>query len=230
MIISLHMPKSGGSSFKKILYNQFKRGLQLDYKDHPIEKSINERIKQAENKKYLINLYKRYLYSFFKVKCIHGHFLPYKYSDLVKNQNTVFITWLRDPLERLGSHYYYWKRLNNMKTSSTLYRKILEDNLSLKDFCFSEDIRNIYSKFLYKFPIENFNFIGITEYYNDDVKYFFEYFLNIEGFEVPISNANPGKHARYFKDTTLINDLKEFHSTDYELYNYALNKRNKRLN
>ena len=81
-----------------------------------------------------IKLYRKYILKLKKIKCIHGHFLPSKYIDLKNNKNVVFVTWLRDPLERLGSHYNYWKRAYNEKTSAPLHKKVVEEDLVKEDF------------------------------------------------------------------------------------------------
>ena len=38
--------------------------------------------------------------------CIHGHFLPLSYRHLARRADVRFVTWLREPIDRLLSHYH----------------------------------------------------------------------------------------------------------------------------
>lgn len=230
MLISLHTPKSGGTSFKIFLETHYGNRLKLDYNDKPINTEIEERIKNAKNfnKKYKI-----YLKNYYKLKgieCIHGHFLPYKYKESLNDDKTRFITWLRDPLERLASHYYYWKRAYRQGKSGELHQKVIEEEWDFKRFCFSNEMKNFYTQFLWEFPIENFNFIGLTEHFDEDCSFFAKEFLGEHNIIIPQSNINPENVKSYYKDKIMYNELKDFHSLDYKLYDFALNKRKQRYN
>ena len=45
-----------------------------------------------------------------EVACIHGHFLPVKYRIALARRPAHYVTWLRDPVERIASHYAFWRR------------------------------------------------------------------------------------------------------------------------
>ncbi len=229
MIVSLHTPKAGGSSFKVLLQNHFKTQFKSDYSDTPFntEKSLRQLDAIKFDKKF--RLYKKSLYQLKGVECIHGHFLPYKYNSLFGNKNVNFITWLRDPIERMASHYYYWQRAYDKNKSLNFHKQVVEQKWSLEKFCFSEEVRNFYDQFLWKCPIDNFSFVGILEHYSEDCKYFAKIFLDKSEIEVPNKNANPNKMI-YFTDHKIVNELKEFHSIDYEIYNTALEMRKIRIN
>lgn len=229
MIISLHTPKAGGSSFKVLLESHFKDRFLGDYSDLPINTNEFKRKADVINFDKKFRLYKKYIYRFKKVECIHGHFLPYKYSSLLVNPEVIFITWLRDPLERMASHYYYWQRAYNKKTSGSLHREVVENKWSFERFCFSDEMRNFYNQFLWNFPIENFSFVGIVDHYDEDCKYFAKEYLDLNNIVVPTKNINPEKNL-YFQDSILIRELREFHSIDYEIYQTALSLRKIRIN
>ena len=223
------MPKAGGSSFKKVLKEEFRYSFYTDNKDRPINKSFDKRVQDAENfrKKFKIKIEPFHI--LFNIKCIDGHFLPYKYKHYVKNPKVRFFTWLRDPIERLASHYYYWFRAYNKKKSSYLHKRVVEDNWSFEKFVFSAEMRNFYHQFFYKFPVENFDFIGITEYFEEDLYYFTDKYLNININSTPKSNINPNKKGKYINDQEMKDELIKFHHLDYEIYNYALRKRKNRV-
>lgn len=228
MIISLHTPKAGGSSFKILLKNHFKDTFKEDYDDMPINTPVIERQLRAETFRKNFKTFKRYLLEIKGTGCIHGHFLPYKYSPLIGKKNTVFITWMRDPLERLASHYYYWQRTYDKNISGSLHKIVIEDKWTFEEFCFSTEMKNFYHQFLWQFPIENFSFIGITEHFTADMEYFAEEFLGVKNIKIPKVNINP-KPSIYFSDDSLVGKLKEFHNKDYELYFKALEIRNRRI-
>lgn len=231
MIISLHTPKAGGSSFRELLKKYYGKSFKEDYVDFPINKSFEKRTKDAINFDKNFNLIKRICYKIKGVKCIHGHFLPYKYKKLLNDKNSCFITWLREPTERLISHYYYWQRTYDID-SQPLHKRVVEESWSLDKFCLSPEMRNLYGKFLWKFPIKNFSFIGITEHFDNDVSFFINNYLQdfILG-DIPKTNTNPNNNGLYSEKISkeLLNSIKSFHSEDYEIYKYALNERKKRI-
>jgi len=225
MIISLHTPKAGGSSFKELLQSHYKSNFRGDYNDIPINKSLKQRTADAELFHMKFKYIMKYIYKFKKIQCIHGHFLIYKYSSLINDPETLFITWLRDPIERLASHYYYWNRAYNVLTSAPLHKKVVEEKWSLEKFCFSKEMQNIYCKLLWHFPKERFDFIGITEFFDEDMAYFAQEYFGIENIHIPSINVNIDKREPYFSDLDLIKRIKDFHSKDYEIYKYAQKRR-----
>lgn len=230
VIISLHMPKTAGLSFKRVLQEHFGKRLIEEYVDLPLIRSKEERVNSALKSKLLFNLYRRYNFKRKGFKCIHGHFLPYKFTGPAAT-GIQYITWLRDPIERMCSHYYYWLRTYKEGKSPLLQAKIVEENWSLEDFCFSEEMRNVYDQYLWQFPVENFHFIGITEFFEEDLRYFARVFLNQTDPSIPFENANKERNdKKYDLEIGLVDKLRDFHSRDFQIYNYALKEREKRLN
>ncbi len=169
------MPKVGGSSLGALLKNHFQQSFLGDYGDYPINKSENRRKIEAEIKRNKNILGERFFSRFRQVECIHDHFLPYKYLGVFEEVN--FITWLRDPIERLGSHYHYWKRSYSPGSKGALRKRMIVEDWSFEEFCFSEEMRNMYTRFLFKFPVDNFSFIGVFEFYDEDLSFFVDNFL-----------------------------------------------------
>ncbi len=227
MIISVHMPKSGGASFRHLLENHFKKSYLQDH-DYPIHDSPEKRHRKVKRKKVLNRISDKLFNRFGNVKCIHGHFLPYKYEHLYQTDEHTFVTWFRDPFERLTSHYYYWKEYHDKMKVQPLLKKFLEEEWTFEDFAFSEEVRNIYSLFLWNFPVERFDFIGITEFYDEDLTFFAENYLGIPDVKIPKKNVNKKSTDKKINDQGLIREIKEFHAKDYQLYNYALDERSKR--
>lgn len=221
MLISLHLPKTAGESFYNSLKDHFGDGLLRDYADKPINTPVFRR-----NTRALLMSVNNRLKNHNGTSCIHGHFLPLKYRLM---KDAVFVTWLRDPLERLASHYHYWFRTYDPETAPVLRRKVVEENWSLEKFCLSPEFRNLYSQFLWGFPLRRFAFIGITEYFETDLQYFCRKFLRESAFKVYEKKQNLEKDkGSYFKDDALKKSVARYHRKDLELYQQALQWRSER--
>lgn len=227
MIFSVHMPKCGGISFKHLLKSQYPKSFIEDY-DFPIHDSEEERHRKAKRDRTWNKISSRFLFRYSAVDCIHGHFLPFKYEYFYEAGNHTFVTWLRDPIARLESHYHFWKQYHWKLDKLPLLKRFLDEDWSLEKFAFAEEVRNIYSLFLWNFPIERFDFVGVTEFFDEDLVFFAENFLGMPTVEIPKKNVNLKRKEGKIKDPGLIRELREFHAEDYKLYEYALERRSER--
>ncbi len=219
MLISLHLPKTAGVSFRKSLEEHYGESLIEDYGDSPINTSVYERNRRAIEQS-LINSER----AFDSIECIHGHFLPLKYLLFSVKHPTMFVTWMRNPVERVLSHYYYWRRTYNPESSAPLQRKMVEEEWSLERFCLGPEVKNLYAQFLWGFPLSYFSFIGITEFYQQDLAYFSQKMLGTDLNE-KIENINEEKGKGYDIDRSLKKDLEKHHDIDLLIYNRAIEKR-----
>lgn len=223
ILISVHLPKTAGSSVKEVLRVAFGNGLREDYGDFPINtapfaRKSNALLKMASNAFHPIH----------DAKCIHGHFLPLKYLSLGLGRRAAFVTWVRDPVERIVSHYYYWLRTGRAETALPLHRKVIEEAWSLERFCLSSELRNLYSQFLWGFPLSMLSFVGLVEYFDDDFRYFCNRYLgrDVPPIRVNVNDARTGD--LYQVDPALRLEIEAFHAKDVNLYNWALSKRGRR--
>ena len=162
------------------------------------------------------------------IQCIHGHFLPLKYRWQGRQQSRQFVIWLRDPIERLASHYHYWRRNYRPEQAGPLRIRMVEEDWSLERFCFCREMRNLYSEFLWGFPYGRFDFVGIVENYESDLRYFSRRYLGSR-MDLQVLNTNPEQsHDRYIEDASLRAELEKFHARDMRLYQVALEASNKR--
>ena len=144
ILISVHMPKTGGTTFRQsVLQPFFGERLLLDYGDRPLLDVSDMRNAKALEFAPPENLAARF-------DCVHGHFLAAKYAGKVPCDLAV---WLRHPVERTVSRFFYGKR----KDGETV------KDLTFVEFCHLERFQNIYAKFLWNMDIDSFSFVGITE-------------------------------------------------------------------
>lgn len=217
-LISVHLPKTAGSSFRSSLEVLFKEKLYKDYQGSGIALSAFEKNRRILTES--LSLANKGLLSF---DCIHGHFPPAKYLLLNDLEPLTFITWMREPVSRMISHYYYWQRAYDPKRSAPHHKQVIEENWSLEEFCLNERFRNIYSKYLWGFPLEYFDFIGITEHYEEDFHYFTKKYFNKK---LPIRRDNASQQMyNAGLSPEVLEKIKKFHSKDLELYQRALDIR-----
>lgn len=213
------MPKTAGNSFKVVLEEHFGDAMRNDYADYPLNVRPRKRHRQAVEGCLAL---KRDEYK--SVRCIHGHFLPMKYLLLADMRPTVFVAWMRDPIERLVSHYHYWYDAYDPESPDTrpLHRRVVEEEWSLERFCMSPDMRNLYNQFLWGFPLERFDFIGITENYEADLHAFSMEYL---GSKLQARVENRRKSPKPRGDELagqLRRRVEKWHAADMDLYKRAL--------
>lgn len=216
MLISLHLPKTAGTSFSTSLEEYFGDKLVKDYNDKPINTHAVQRVLTATTS--LVFNFKR---DFKATECIHGHFLPFKYLLSSYSHDIQFITWMRNPADRLVSHYNYWYETYDPNVSATLHKRVVEESWSLEKFCFSKELRNLYSQFLFAFPIEKFSFIGITENYDADFKFFARKYLS-EDIEAHRVNESSKKNNEQLIDEGFVKEVERYHAADVALYRRAI--------
>jgi hypothetical protein len=216
------MPKTAGNSFLNSLRRAYGQALRLDYGDMA---KLQEYFVSDSPGELCVPVSADRLDS---IACVHGHFLAAKYGSFASDPRNRFVTWLRDPLQRLCSHYYFWRRSYDPTAAGPLFRRVIEEDWSLEQFCLSEEYRNIYTKYLCGFPPERFDFIGIVERYEDDLTYLGERLLGVD-LNAYEENRNTDAMGQYNVDSGLQAEIESFHRSDYELYRQALHARETRL-
>lgn len=231
MLISLHLPKTAGTRFRSVLESHFADRLLVDYADAPLHETVAARRLRALQSGVGLRATPRRLQT---VDAVHGHFLAIKYSLWRGGRRWRRVTWLRDPVERLASHYYYWRRSYQPLESGALHRRMMDDDWSLERFCLGPELRNIYRQFLWGVPLGRFDFVGITEHFDDDIGDFSRLILagssaSLTPSDSAVANANPVAPRRYVEDTALRARIEGHHAADMALYRAACEQRNRRL-
>jgi len=228
MLISVHMPKTAGLSFRATLEEHYGERFAYDYADYPLAHEPATRHRKALQAS--LEVLTRDLSG---TGCIHGHFLPVKYLLLADVRECAYVTWMREPVARLVSHYHYWRRSYDPEADfvSPLHRRVVEEQWSLERFCLSPELRNVYAQYLWGFPLQRLDFVGITEHYEEDLRQFSLLYLGqaarayaVNQREDVTDESGPGELG----DATR-RRVEEYHSTDMALYEQALAMRSARL-
>jgi hypothetical protein len=219
-LVSVHFPKTAGTSFGLALRRSHGEGLLEDYGMLALNTPRVRREWQAIRS----GLCARFHCGV--PRAIHGHFLPIKYRFALRSHPTRYVTWLRHPVERLLSHYYFWLRTAAAATPAQPLRyRVVREQWSLERFCFAPQVRNLYSQFLWGFPPSRFDFIGITEHYESDLATFARRYLpGAATAERARVNTERGD-AGYALDPALRARIEQHHARDMRLYRWALQRR-----
>ena len=215
-IISVHIPKTAGTSFANILKNHFGDEVYLDYADRVLATPPEKRLAfSAQALEQNLRNIKNY-------RVIHGHFMPAKYLKF-KTQQTKFVMWFRDPIARLMSRYYHGRRVKQ--------DPFFKQSPSLLEFCQQQRFQNTYSQYLDGFKLEYFDFIGSTEHFSNDIQCFARQFhVTVE--DIPQSNSNPLSTQNKYGDldNETINAIRHLNQDDMNLYEQAMIQRQHILN
>lgn len=223
-IIFLHIPKTAGSTFKQILRNEYPENKRFEIVVRDKALMTDEFLQLPSDKKESLDL-------------LYGHMefgLHQKFQKEVK-----YITFLRDPVSRVISNYYYLLRT----PYHPYYDTVIKNKLSLKDYIeqdINPSLNNGYIKFLsgqnevtenaYQQVIENlenhFAVIGITEQFDESILIMKEV---LKWKSTPLYfRQNVSKNKKSGKED--YNELKDLilskNSFDARLYNFAVEKFN----
>ena len=156
MILSMHIPKTGGSAFRAALQERFGAAIILAYPRskwaQPLYPLAPDRKLDAQYRAELAEYCRKH-----EVECIHGHFtLPSLYEVF---PDATCITFLRDPLDRLISAYNH---LSESRSASDL--------MTFEEFAGSPRVRNYYEQLGVLECLDALTFIGISEQYDRSLR------------------------------------------------------------
>ena len=154
-MFSVHIPKTGGTTFMTVLASHFGDRLVKDY-ELPREE-VNRLIGGRTS------------------YCVHGHFWTDKYADV---PDADYVTWLRDPIDRLISQYNFWH--NYRFPHDPVWRRVHYDKLDFLSFAKLRYISNEQSRYIAGKPIESFAFVGLMEMFNEGMELFRDQFAILD--------------------------------------------------
>jgi len=148
-LLSIHVPRSGTSTFKKLLQKLYGKSSIMYAYDETKLQAIREGKELALN-----------------TRVLHG---PFSASQELKNQfpDAKLITWLRDPVQRAISHYYYWKDIppHGNPDHDLFLTKTYTIEAFVEEFSIHLQVMSLFQSF----EVSDFDFIGIAENYTSEI-------------------------------------------------------------
>lgn len=148
-------------------------------------------------------------------KVISGHFGPNKFSHIKNSFNSVV---LRDPLERMVSQYFHWKRSGGPGWRLEYPYK----DEGFAKYALWEGHNNFQTKTLDGWSLEDFDLVGVTK----DLDIFIARLKDDEGALLKVRHANKTRRKPNFKklgiDKAFIEKFKKLNEEDYKNYQLAL--------
>ena len=229
-LIFLHIPKAGGTTLNRIISRQYKNNTIFDIGARPYENF--QKFSQLSNAKKD------------KIRYLHGH-VPFGLFDKSLPVTPNYITMLRDPVDRIISHYYH--TIN--RASNMLYDDTTSKFMTLEDFASGElfsQIPNYQTRFISgiddvnpfsgKKPVtenileiakknlsEQFEAVGIIEKFDESLMLF----KNIMGWKNIYYTKQYVSKKRIPRDAIsreTITAIEQCNQYDIELYRFAIER------
>ena len=217
MLVSIHIPKTAGVSFRELLMAEFGPRLMLDYGDLVGYHSPEAVALRARRKAEVWSQRDEILANF---DCIHGHFSADKYLGL--DNKLLFIAFFRHPYQQLLSNYYFL--LRNPQIDHPGVKIFHEQQMTIQSFVASEYSVNIQSELLGNLPLEELSVVGITEEFSRSIA-LFNATVGRTLKSTLIANANPARlTSEYPVDPELMNLVKRYRAQDMDLYQRAVKR------
>jgi len=226
IVIFLHIPKAAGSTLRRIISSQYKQSSILSLNSSSLsdcKKEIDD-LSEAQVK---------------ELKFIQGHieFGLHKYLS----RPCTYITMLRNPAQRIISHYYYVLRTPD----HYLYNTVVTNKMSLEDYicsqittelnngqtrllagnnkvhsgsCSTEDLQNAK-----KHLEENFAVVGLSERFDESLL-LLKKSLNLAASFYRNENITQNKPLTEKELSDLLKLIKQHNELDFELYRFAQEK------
>lgn len=210
VLISIHIPKTAGTSFGTMLQQHFGAALLRDYEDRPLSHPPLPRLATA------LAAVPRARSRLEGYQAVHGHFLALKYAAVRGD----FVTWLRHPAQRVVSRYQHY--LRDVAEGRTLQAVAgLRPGLSLEEFARIPRFRDTCSKYLRGFPRTRIACYGFSEDMAEGLARM-RARLGLELGPLVRTNANPGKQADAYRlEPALERSLLALNAADYRLWQWA---------
>ena len=215
MIISVHLRRCGGTSFRDCIKQYFRKKCFFDYGDETGSTWPSSVAKRKKSYKILLSK-KKIIENDYEI--IHGHFYRSKY-DLFK-KNCKYISFVRNPVSRVISNYFHIKK-NNFRNHPDSYI-VNKLDFSLEEFAKHPDNINHQYKYLQTKNLKEFLFIGNIENYDQSLQKL-NSILGINMKKINKKNSNSFKEHDYsFVSNKTKNLIKNLNYLDIKLYEKVL--------
>ncbi len=169
MLLSVHVPKCAGTSFRHVLDENYGKRVWYNYGAVFSRDSASAALVPEGT------------------SIIHGHFLADAFDDVLPERT--YMTWVRHPVERVVSNYEHFLRSPDMR--DTCCRRVHEEALTLRQFADIDWMQNLICRYLARKPVEAFQFVGIAEDFTRSIQQFGRVYGLRSALRSPRVNVNP---------------------------------------
>lgn len=213
MILSIHVPKAAGNSFRQALADAFGERFMKDYGDWAgfNEPQANERRKLREE---AMRARRDELAASYDI--IHGHFIADKYKGLFQPEQ--YIAFFRDPYQQAQAHYYFLER--NPQRDHPEEKIFHANKMSLEDYLAWDAFRDHQSQFLGSLSVDDLAFVGLSEEYEKSLRMFKDVF-GVDLGKPMFLNVNESNKEGYPVTPEIRALVQKYRAADVELYEKA---------
>lgn len=154
-LISIHIPKTGGRSFGEVLKKEY--GNTLDMRHEREDFYPDGRFGDLK-----LDIFPSH------IRCLHCHLSARQLMPLIKEHRPKVITWLRNPVDRIISNYYYF--MQRIREGKANERQMKKRDYSVVEYAAEGRKSNRMSAFLEGMDLKDFYFLGVLENFNADMK------------------------------------------------------------
>ncbi len=163
MLLSIHIPKTGGTKLKDLITEIYGDQLHLDYgteRDLDAARTCAPEI-AADLSAFAL-----------KKQCIHGHYHYLKYKNLFADEKVIFV--LRDPVKRVVSQYRHIALHGDKNVER--HRLIMNGEMDIVHFSKFRFVGNAQSAYLEGMDISKENYLPLfSENFRESVVKFLEW-------------------------------------------------------
>ncbi|MDF2798283.1 MAG: hypothetical protein K0R85_1027 [Devosia sp.] len=219
-LISVHVPKCAGSSFRETLERAYSTdAVAFDYGDRPVDPCSPGNLDPVG---YVDRQWPTIEANIQNKLAVHGHFRASKYD--FAGDSCARITFLRHPVDRLISHYYFW--LSLPRHGHSLQDYLLDHELTLIQFAQLPYMQYFYTGLFFQgVDMKRFDFIGRCDAMPTEI----ERLGTLLGRRLEMRHTNINSYAGYqevrrhtIDDASTLSTLKSLLADDIRFYERAL--------
>jgi hypothetical protein len=216
-LLSIHLPKTGGTSFYQILQQVYGDNVSIPFKRQDYQRCLDTR-------GALLPCLDP------GIRVVHGHLRYREVEPIIAAHIPKLILWLRDPIDRIISNYHFFiDGLKHPERNPAVYEENKHRlNETLEEYAALKENQNRIHDFLDGARLEDFFFIGFLEHFDADLQYLAK-LLEWPEFHIPHANQGKRKLPSSTDHQTLYR-LRKWNALDLNLYQEATVLRQKRLN
>ena len=210
-LVSVHIPKTGGISVRRVLERKYGKRLGLDYPPARTQGLANGLMSLPGRLRTRLQAR--------SMRCVHGHFPARKYAAGAAEM----MVFVRDPIELRASTWHYVRREHARQGSRNPDWESAM-TMEIEEFILTQS--RTYREYLGQVPMHRFAFVGTIEHFDQDLARLCER-LGVAHRPVR-ENSNPAG-SDYNLDSGIKHRFRQENPQEYELYEAALQRRDELL-